>query len=128
MRSIGVELQIMTRVLIVDDQASFRHQLRQLLTYAGLEVVGEASDISTAEGLVQSLQPDLAIVDIMLPGINGLEGTRRLKASASCLRVILVSAYRDHAAAYRAAATQAGADLFIAKDELEINVVRTWME
>ena len=117
----------MLRVLIVDDQASFRYQLRQLLIYAGLEVVGEAKDIPAAEGLVQSLQPDLAIVDIMLPGINGLEGTRRLKALVPCLRVVLVSAYRDHAAAYRSAAAQAGADQFIAKDELDVNVARTWM-
>jgi DNA-binding NarL/FixJ family response regulator len=122
------ELKIMTRVLIVDDQASFRYQLRQLLIYAGLEVAGEASDIPTAEGLVQSLSPDLAIVDLMLPGINGLDGTRRLKSIAPGLRIILVSAYRDHAAAYRAAAAQAGADQFIAKDELDIGVVRTWME
>lgn len=118
----------MTRVLIVDDQASFRHQLRQLLIYAGLEVSGEAGDIPTAEGLVQSLRPDLAIVDIMLPGVNGLEGTRRLKAIDPHLRVILVSAYRDHAAAYRAAAAQAGADQFIAKDDLDVSVVRMWSE
>ena len=91
-------------------------------------MVGEASDIPTAEGLVQSLQPDLAIVDIMLPGINGWEGTRRLKAIAPCLRVILVSAYRDHAASYRTAAAHVGAELFIAKDELDVNVVRTWIE
>ena len=118
----------MTRVLIVDDQASFRHQLRQLLIYAGLDVVGEASDIPTAEGLVQSLRPDLAIVDIMLPGINGLEGTRRLKALVSCLRVILVSAYHDHDAVYRAAARQVGAEAFIAKDDLDVSVARTWAE
>jgi DNA-binding NarL/FixJ family response regulator len=118
----------MTRVLIVDDQVSFRHQLRQLLIYAGLEVVGEASDIPAAEGLMQSLQPDLAIVDIMLPGINGLEGTRRLKALAPCLRVILVSAYRDRAEVYQAAAVQVGAETFIAKDELDVSVVRTWVK
>jgi DNA-binding NarL/FixJ family response regulator len=118
----------MMRVLIVDDQASFRHQLRQLLIYAGLEVAGEANDIPTAEGLVLSLRPDLAIVDIMLPGINGLDGTRRLKALAPGLRVILISAYRDHAAAYRAAAEQVGADQFIAKDELDVNVARTWIK
>jgi DNA-binding NarL/FixJ family response regulator len=117
----------MTRVLIVDDQASFRQQLRQLLIYAGLEVAGEASDIQTAEGLVRSLCPELAIVDIMLPGINGLEGTRRLKAVAPHLRVILVSAYRDHAAAYRAAAAQVGADLFVAKDDLDVDLVRSWL-
>ncbi|CAG0930145.1 Chemotaxis protein CheY [Thermoflexales bacterium] len=116
----------MLRVLIVDDQASFRHQLRQLLIYAGLEVVGEASDIPTAEGLVQSLRPDLAIVDIMLSGVNGLEGTRRLKALAPALRVILISAYRDRAEIYRAAAAQVGAETFIAKDDLEVGVARAW--
>jgi DNA-binding NarL/FixJ family response regulator len=118
----------MTRVLIVDDQASFRHQLRQLLSCAGLEVVGEASDIPTAEGLVQSLRPDLAIVDLMLPGLNGLQGTQRLKTTAPWLRVMLVSAYRDHAAAYRIAAQQAGAEDFFAKDELTLSVVRTWLK
>jgi DNA-binding NarL/FixJ family response regulator len=117
----------MTRVLIVDDQALFRHQLRQLLIYAGLEVVGEASDIPTAEGLVQSLRPDLAIVDLMLPGINGLEGTHRLKILAPCLRVILVSAYRDRAEIYRAAAAQVGAETFIAKDDLDLDAVRAWI-
>ncbi len=124
----GPEPKAMMRVLIVDDQASFRHQLRQLLIYAGLEVVGEASDILTAEGLVQSLQPDLAIMDIMLPGINGLDGTRRLKALAPCLRVILVSAYRDRAEIYRAAAVQVGAETFVAKDELDVGMVQTWIK
>ncbi len=116
----------MTRVLIVDDQTSFRHQLRQLLIYAGLDVVGEASDIPTAERLVATLQPDLAVVDIMLPDVNGLDGTRRLKAVAPQLRVILISAYRDQAEVYRAAAVQAGAEAFIAKDELDLSVVQTW--
>jgi DNA-binding NarL/FixJ family response regulator len=118
----------MTRVLIVDDQASFRHQLRQLLIYAGLEVVGEASDIPTAERLAQSLRPDLAIVDLMLPGINGLEGTRRLKALRPDLRVVLISAYPDHAAAYRTAAQQAGAEDFFAKDDLTLSVVQNWLK
>ncbi|MFN8598807.1 MAG: response regulator transcription factor [Anaerolineae bacterium] len=118
----------MTRVLIVDDQASFRHQLRQLLSYAGLEVIGEARDIPTAEELVASLCPDVAIVDLMLPDINGLEGTRRLKSLRPALRVMLVSAYRDHAEVYRAAAMQAGAECFIAKDELDLSVVQTWIK
>jgi DNA-binding NarL/FixJ family response regulator len=116
----------MTRVLIVDDQASFRHQLRQLLIYAGLDVVGEAGDIPTAERLAAALQPDLAVMDIMLPGVNGLDGTRRLKDIAPQLRVILISAYRDQAEVYRAAAAQAGADRFIAKDDLDLSVAQTW--
>ncbi len=116
----------MTRVLIVDDQPAFRRQLGRLLTYAGLTVVGEAEDIPQAAGLVQTCQPDLAVVDVMLPGVNGLEGVSRLKALAPTLRVILVSAYRDHADLFRAAAAEAGAEAFIPKDELDLNVVQMW--
>ena len=116
----------MTRVLIVDDQPAFRRHLRQLLTYAGLTVVGEAGDIPEAEAQVQALQPDLAVVDVMLPGVNGLEGTSRLKALAPTLRVILVSAYRDRAELFRAAAEEAGAEAFIAKDDLDLSVLRAW--
>ncbi len=118
----------MTRVLIVDDQPAFRRQLGQLLTRAGLLVVGEAGDIPTAETLAQSLRPDLAIVDVTLPGINGLEGARRLKALLPGLRVILISAYRDRAHVFRSAAAEAGAEAFIAKDDLDIDTVRTWKQ
>ncbi len=116
----------MTRVLIVDDQPAFRRQLRRLLAYAGLTVVGEAGDIPEAEAQVRALQPDLAVVDVMLPGVNGLEGTPRLKALAPALRVFLVSAYRDRAELFRTAAQEAGAEAFIAKDDLDMNVVSAW--
>ncbi len=116
----------MTRVLIVDDQASFRHHLRRLLTLAGLTVVGEAGDIPEAESLVQALRPDLAVVDVVLPGVNGLEGTRRLKVLAPHLRVILVSAYCDQADAFRTAAEASGAETFVSKDDLELEVVERW--
>jgi DNA-binding NarL/FixJ family response regulator len=116
----------MTRILIVDDQPTFRRQLRQLLTYAGLAVVGEAEDIPSAEQSVLTLKPDLAVVDIMLPGINGLEGTLRLKSLAPTLRVYLVSAYRDQAQVYQASAKEVGAEGFIAKDELCLEVVKAW--
>ena len=116
----------MTRVLIVDDQPAFRRHLRRLLTHTGLTVVGEAGYISEAEVLVQALQPDLAIVDVMLPGVNGLEGTPRLKALAPSLRVILVSAHRDQAQVWQAAADAAGAEAFVSKDDLDVNVVQDW--
>jgi DNA-binding NarL/FixJ family response regulator len=116
----------MTRVLIVDDQPGFRRQLRRLLTYAGLTVVGEAGDIPEAEAQVQALQPDLAVVDVMLPGVNGLEGAARLRALAPALRVILVSAYADRGDLFRAAAQAAGAEAFIAKDGLDVGVVSAW--
>lgn len=116
----------MTRVLIVDDKPSFRRQLRQLLTRAGLTVVGEAADIPEAETLIQALRPDLAVVDVILPDVNGLEGTPRLKALDPGLRVILVSAHRDRAELFQTAAKEAGADAFISKDDLDLEVVRAW--
>ena len=118
----------MTRVLIVDDQPGFRRHLRHLLDYAGLTVVGEAGDIPEAETLVQTLQPDLAVVDVMLPGINGLDGTPRLKALAPNLRVILVSAHLNHAELFQAAAAEASAEAFVVKDDLDIGTVQTWKQ
>ena len=116
----------MTRVLIVDDQPSFRRRLRQLMTYAGLEVVGETGDIPTAEALLPECQPDLAVVDILLPGINGLEGTLRLKAISPGLRVILVSAYSDQASVFQASARSIGAEAFIPKDNLDLQTFQGW--
>ncbi|MBI5301092.1 MAG: response regulator transcription factor [Chloroflexi bacterium] len=116
----------MTRVLIVDDQPAFRRQLRVLLKLAGLDIVGEASDIPEAEAQVRATSPDLAIVDVMLPGINGVEGAPRLKALAPNLRVILVSAYPDRVNVFRQAAQDAGAEAFIVKDDLDLEMVRSW--
>lgn len=123
-------IQIMSniRVLIVDDQASFRWHLRQLLTHAGLLVVGEAGDMPEARELTQSLQPDLAVVDISLPGENGLSGTPQLMALAPKMRVILVSAHNDSGQMLPKLAAEAGAESFIAKDDLELEVVRKWAE
>ena len=116
----------MTRVLIVDDQPAFRRRLRTLLDRAGLEVVGEAGDIPSAETQAQSLQPDLAVVDVLLPGVSGIEGTTRLKALAPNMRVILVSAY--HERLLHASAQAAGAEAFIPKDELDLSVALSWNE
>jgi len=116
----------MTRVLIVDDQPAFRRQLRALLARAGLEVIAEAGDIAAAETLAQSTQPDLAIVDVLLPGVSGIEGTPRLKALAPNMRVILVSAY--HERLLQASARSVGAEAFIPKDELDLSVALKWNE
>jgi len=116
----------MIRILIVDDQPAFRRQLRALLTRAGFDVVGEAQDIAEAEKQVRDTCPDLAVVDVMLPEIDGLEGTPRLKTIAPGLRVILVSAYRDRADIFRSAAKEVGAEAFFAKEDLDLEVVRTW--
>lgn len=116
----------MPRVLIVDDQPSFRLQLRRLLEQTGLEVVGEAADIPEAEAQVAILQPDLAVVDVVLPGISGLAGVPRLKALAPELRVIVVSAHRDQAHILRDAAAQGGAEMFLQKEDLDLAAVCAW--
>ncbi len=118
----------MIRVLIVDDQPSFRRQLRALLSYAGFSVVAEAQDIPAAEEQVRLCHPDLAVVDLMLPGINGLDGIPRLKALAPDLRVFLVSVFRDAADMFRSAARDAGAEAFISKDELGLELVSAWKD
>ncbi|MBI4790657.1 MAG: response regulator transcription factor [Chloroflexi bacterium] len=116
----------MTRVLIVDDQPTFRRQLRALLSHVGFAVVAEARDIPEAEEQVRLHDPDLAVVDLMLPGVNGLEGIPRLKTIAPNLRVILVSAYRDRAGIFRSGAQEAGAEAFVAKDDLDLKLVQAW--
>ena len=108
------------RILIVDDSPDFRRHLRQLLLHVGLDVVAEAKDIAEAKALVRQLHPDFAIVDVLLPGISGLEGTPQLKALDRRLRVVLVSAYYN----FRVSARQAGALAFIPKDELDVETIK----
>lgn len=115
-----------TRVLIVDDQSTFRRHLRQLLTHAGLIVVGEAGNMLEAKELTRDLQPDLAIVDVSLPGESGVSGTPQLRDLAPKMRVILVSAHQDGAQVLRKSAVEAGAESFVAKDDLELEVVKKW--
>ncbi len=116
----------MVHVLIVDDQPSFRRQLRTLLSHAGVDDVGEAADIPEAEAQLHASTFDLAVVDVMLPGVNGLEGVPRLKAIARKMRVILVSAHRDYADVFQKAAKEVEAEAFIPKDDLDLSLVESW--
>ena len=80
------------KVLLADDHALLRGGLRSLLEEEDdLTVVGEACDISEAEALLQSLQPNLAVVDVMLPGVNGLDILRRIRATGD-MPVIMLTA------------------------------------
>jgi DNA-binding NarL/FixJ family response regulator len=116
----------MNRVLIVDDQPKFRRQLRTLLQTAGFQVVEEADSIVSALDIVRSAKPDIAIVDVMLPGENGLEGTRKLKTANEKVRIFLVSAHHDSADLFVRSAKEIGAEAFIPKDELDLATVIKW--
>jgi two-component system chemotaxis response regulator CheY len=116
-----------TRVLIVDDQPTFRRRLRQLLTRAGMTVVGEAGNIPEARELTRKLMPDLAIVDVFMPGESGMDGAPQLKALAPKMRVILVSAQYDQSRMIQELSQKAGVEAFVPKDDLDLEVVTKWI-
>jgi DNA-binding NarL/FixJ family response regulator len=86
------------RVVIVDDHALVREGTAQLLeAEADLEVVGQAGTAEQGLHQLERLRPDVALVDVNLPGISGLELARRAAASYPTVRILIVSAYDDYA-------------------------------
>jgi DNA-binding NarL/FixJ family response regulator len=105
------------RILLVDDHPTYLERARQLLEdQPGVEVVGIALSGEEAILLVGDLRPDLVLLDFRMPGLNGIETTRRLKTQHPELDVVIVTAHDD--AAYRAAADAAGASGWISKTEI----------
>jgi PAS domain S-box-containing protein len=103
------------RVLIADDQELTRAGLRLVLAQdAGLELVGEAEDGREAVRLAQMLEPDVALLDVKLPGMGGLEATRRVKAASPMTSVLLLSMSVD--ARLLLEAVKAGAAGYILKE------------
>lgn len=84
------------RVLIVDDQAPFRNAARTVVRIApGFEVAGEAESGEQAVEMAASLGPDLVLMDINLPGINGIEATRQILAARAETMTFLLSTYAE---------------------------------
>jgi DNA-binding NarL/FixJ family response regulator len=106
-----------TTVLIVDDHPSFRSVARMLLEAEGYDVVGEAPDGEAALELVGQLNPDVVLLDLGLPGIDGFEVARRLPVGPA---IVLVSS-RDARDIGPLAASVKG---FIAKGELSGDTLR----
>jgi DNA-binding NarL/FixJ family response regulator len=107
------------RVLIVDDQAPFREAARAVVEATdGFDVVGESETGEASVVASQQLDPDLVLMDVNLPGINGLEATRQiLKNSNGTVVVLLLSTYEEEEYAPRAA--ECGASSYIAKSKFE---------
>ena len=82
----------MTRVLIVDDQDLVRHGLRMILELGGIEVVGEAADGARAVAACTELSPDVVLMDIRMPGMDGVEATTRITESSD-VRVIALTTF-----------------------------------
>jgi DNA-binding NarL/FixJ family response regulator len=111
------------RVLLADDQALLREGLRMILDNAeDMDVVGEAGDGATATALAVATAPDVVLMDVRMPGVDGLEATRRIRASLPDGPRILILTTFD-LDEYVFAALRAGASGFLLKDTLAADLL-----
>jgi DNA-binding NarL/FixJ family response regulator len=108
-------------VLIVDDHPSFRQSARMLLESDGYDVVGEAPDGESALGAARELAPDVVLLDVQLPGIDGFEVSSRLTSGGGGPAVVMTSS-RD-GADYGSLARDCGARGFVPKSELSASAL-----
>lgn len=111
------------RVVLVDDHRMFREALRPLLAQTpGFEIAGEAGDGQAAVELCARLTPDVVIMDVSMPGLNGLEATRRILAERPRTRVVVLSMHADRR--FVAETLRAGAAAYVLKDAGFAELVR----
>lgn len=108
------------RVLIVDDQLPFREASRMVVELTeGFEVAGEAENGEEAVELAKTLRPDLVLMDVQMPGINGLEATRQILNLADPPYVLVMSTHES--GGFEAPALAAGAFAFLPKSEFSMD-------
>jgi DNA-binding NarL/FixJ family response regulator len=101
------------RLVIADDQGIVRGGLRMILAAAGLDVVGEAADGRAAIDLVATLKPDVVLMDIRMPVLDGIEATRRIVRDQPAVRILILTTYGADEYVYEA--LRAGAAGFLLK-------------
>ncbi len=117
----------MTTIVLADDHQLVRQGLRALLEAEfDLRVIGEAGNGLEAVRLVERLNPNVLILDLMMPGINGLEVTRQLKKSSSQTGIVILSMYADEA--YVLEALGNGASAYVLKDSNASDLVHAVRE
>jgi len=101
-------------ILLVDDDEFFRGAERRLLeSEEAFEIIGEAGDASEAIRIARVLHPDVVLMDIGMPDLNGLEATRQIKAAEPETKVVMVTVYDEPG--FRQAAANYGADAYVPK-------------
>jgi DNA-binding NarL/FixJ family response regulator len=112
------------RLLIADDHLHFRDGLRDLLVSdTDLEVVGEAGDGEEAISLAADLQPDVILMDLGIPGVGGIEATRRILRTSPHIAILVISMFEDEDSVF--AALQAGARGYLLKGALKAEILRS---
>ena len=110
-------------ILIADDHAIVRQGLRLLIdSQSDMHVVGEAPDGKTALTLAKELNPDVVIMDISMPGVNGLTATRMLKQQHPNMTIIVLTRHEDHA--YVEEMLRAGASGYVLKQSAPVDFLR----
>ena len=124
----GVEVAMTSvQVLIVDDQLPFREASRMVVEMTdGFEVVGEAQNGPEAIELVSELKPDLVLMDVQMPGIDGIETTRRISALPDAPAVIVMSTHES--GDYVGMAVAAGAIGFVPKSQFSFDTLAEMWE
>jgi DNA-binding NarL/FixJ family response regulator len=110
------------RIVIVDDHPLFRKGLEQLINSEnGFAICGEADNAAEAMEVIRKLNPDLAIVDLSLPGANGIELIKNIRSEFSVLPILVLSMHDESLYALRA--LRAGAEGYVMKHEAMVNVI-----
>ncbi len=102
------------RILIADDHALFRDGLRSLLQVAGYEVIGEARNGVEAIALTKTLAPDMVLMDLSMPELDGISATKRLTAEVPGVKIVILTASEDDAKLFDA--IKAGAQGYLLKN------------
>jgi DNA-binding NarL/FixJ family response regulator len=110
-------------IVVADDDMDYRLIVRYLIASASdtMIIVGEAADGEDALAVVRRERPDVVITDLMMPRLNGIDLTRRIRHEVPQTKIILISSYTEDA--YRLMASDSGADAFVSKQVLDSSLL-----
>jgi two-component system, NarL family, response regulator NreC len=114
------------RILLADDHVMVRQGLRVLLEQAGMSVIGEASDGQEALRLAHEHAPDVAVLDLAMPALNGLETARRLRETLPQTKIVLLTMHTEEP--YVLEALQAGTVGYVLKTQAAVDIVQAIRE